>query len=290
MQLVTILLFVTIAIGPSVEAQVTLIPTNSPKLAQNVMMAWDASPDSAVVGYNIYYGTNSGVYAGKLAVSNVLASSVNITPRGVTYYFAASARDINGIESPFSNEISTNIPNLVAQAPLSIYQASPFYYGTTNLLIAVGGSGTGLVTYVVSSGPGYVTSNGSLVVTGVGNVELVATITADDVYLPQVVTNQIVTSKANQAITFAALGAQKTTNVLTLSAVSSSKLPISYSIVSGPGLLVSNLLSFAGVGTVKVAATQSGNSNYVAAVSVTNVIPVTSYLTNPGNFRIIPPK
>ena len=442
----------------SSQAQISIAPTNAPKLAQNITMAWDASPDSAVTGYNLYYGTTAGVYAGKLDVGNVLTTTVNITPRGVLYYFAASAYDANGIESPFSNEISTNAPNLIPQSTLSLLPAGPLAYGSTNSLSTSGGSGLGLVTYSVVSGPGYLTadSNNLVVTAATGTIVLKATKAADDVYLSAGITNTIslapayqsalvftptaiqtygttnvlsatggsgsgavtfsvvsgpgsisgnnlvikagsglvvlqatkaadanynsvsatatvtavsasqsalvftptstqtygttnvlsvtggsgsgavtfsvvgglgvgvisgsnlvvtagsgsvvvqatkaadanygsnsatatVTAvKANQTITFAALGTQKTTNVVTLAASATSKLPVTYAIVSGPGSISAGQLKFQGVGTVRVSASQAGDANYVSATSVTNSITVISYLPAPGSFRIMP--
>ena len=358
----------------SSQAQISIAPTNAPKLAQNITMAWDASPDSAVTGYNLYYGTTAGVYAGKLDVGNVLTTTVNITPRGVLYYFAAAAYDANGIESPFSNEISTNAPNLIPQSTLSLSPAGPLAYGSTNSLSTSGGSGLGSVTYSVVSGPGYLTadSNNLVVTAATGTIILTATKAADDVYLSASVTNTIsltaayqstlvftptatqtygttnvlsvtggsgsgavtfsvvgglgvgvisgsnlvikagsgsvvvqatkaadanygsnsatatVTAvKANQTITFAALGTQKTTNVVTLAASATSKLPVTYAIVSGPGSISAGQLKFQGVGTVRVSASQAGDANYLSATSVTNSVTVISYLQPPGKFKIV---
>jgi hypothetical protein len=48
-----------------------------------------------------------------------------------------------------------------------------------------------------------------------------------------------------------------------LSATASSGLPIIYSIVSGPGIIHGNTLSFTGEGNVVVRASQPGNENYL---------------------------
>ena len=356
----------------SSQAQISIAPTNAPRLAQNITMAWDASPDSAVTGYNLYYGTTSGVYAGKLDVGNVLTTTVNITPRGVLYYFAAAAYDANGIESPFSNEISTNAPNLIPQSTLSLSPAGPLAYGSTNSLSTSGGSGLGSVTYSVVSGPGYLTadSNNLVVTAATGTIILTATKAADDVYLSASVTNTIsltaayqstlvftptatqtygttnvlsatggsgsgavtfsvvsgpgsisgnnlvitagsgsvvlqatkaadvnynsssatatVTAvKANQTISFAALGTKTTTNVVTLAASATSMLPVTYAVVSGPGKISAGQLTFQKVGTVLVAASQAGDGNYLSATSVTNSVTVISYLQPPGKFKIV---
>jgi hypothetical protein len=73
-------------------------------LADNVQLTWDMSSDPNVVGYEIYYGTTSGVYTNVVMFSNVSSATItNLTP-GVTYYFNATARDASDNESTFSGE------------------------------------------------------------------------------------------------------------------------------------------------------------------------------------------
>ncbi|MBK6265418.1 BspA family leucine-rich repeat surface protein [Marivirga sp. S37H4] len=85
-------------------------------------------------------------------------------------------------------------------------------------------------------------------------------------------TNAILTiNKANQSIHIAAvedIDIDETTEVL-LSATSSSGLPVSYEIVSGPATLNDNVLNLTGTGTVEVRALQEGNQNYNPAVATT---------------------
>ena len=163
-------------------------------------------------------------------------------------------------------------------------------YGTTNVLSVTGGSGSGAVTFSVVGGLGVgVISGSNLVITaGSGSVVVQATKAADANYGSNSATATVTAVKANQTITFAALGTQKTTNVVTLAASATSKLPVTYAIVSGPGSISAGLLTFQGVGTVRVAASQAGDANYLSATSVTNSITVKSYLPAPGSFRIMP--
>jgi len=51
-------------------------------------------------------------------------------------------------------------------------------------------------------------------------------------------------------------------------------LPVTFSVVSGPGTISGNILTITGVGTVEVAADQSGNADYAAAKEVTHNIVV----------------
>jgi hypothetical protein len=71
-------------------------------------LSWTPSGDSAVVGYRVYYGTASKVYA-QAPGSGFFASdqsqfSLAGLPVGATYYFAVTSIDAAGKESTFSNE------------------------------------------------------------------------------------------------------------------------------------------------------------------------------------------
>lgn len=78
--------------------------------AASVTLAWDASPDASVTGYRIYLGVASGAYTNAVVVGNVTNATLTNLTSGVTYYFAATAYDGNGLESAFSNETSYRPP------------------------------------------------------------------------------------------------------------------------------------------------------------------------------------
>lgn len=83
--------------------------------AASVRFAWDASPDASVTGYRLYWGIGSGSYTNSVSAGNNLSGTITGLTANVTYYFAATAYDANGIESPFSNEVRFHIPT---NAPL----------------------------------------------------------------------------------------------------------------------------------------------------------------------------
>jgi hypothetical protein len=89
-------------------------------------LAWDSSTDPSVVGYRLYEGIASLTYTNVLDVgSNLMASVSGLVP-DETYYFAVTAYDATGLESPFSGEISYTIPSSSPPppplAPLTIVQ------------------------------------------------------------------------------------------------------------------------------------------------------------------------
>jgi hypothetical protein len=85
------------------ESQAQGSAVAAPK-GEAVTLAWTASPDVDVVGYRIFYGPRSANYTNSVAVGNVSTAAItNLTP---PLFFAATARDATGLESPFSNEAS----------------------------------------------------------------------------------------------------------------------------------------------------------------------------------------
>jgi hypothetical protein len=82
-------------------------------------------------------------------------------------------------------------------------------------------------------------------------------------------------AKASQTITFG-LASPVTYGVgpITLSATSDSGLPVTFSVVSGPGSVSGNTLTVLGVGSIVVEADQAGNANCNAATAVQQTVAV----------------
>ena len=85
--------------------------------ASSVTLAWDASTDSSVVSYNVYYGTASGSYSASISAGSATTATVSNLLDGTTYYFAATAVNSSGVESPDSNEISYTTPGSGVNQP-----------------------------------------------------------------------------------------------------------------------------------------------------------------------------
>jgi hypothetical protein len=82
-------------------------------------------------------------------------------------------------------------------------------------------------------------------------------------------------SGQNQTITFPAIPAQTyPAGPLALSAASSSGLPVSYAVLSGPANVSGNVLTISAAGSVTVQASQAGNDQYAAATPVSQTIAV----------------
>jgi hypothetical protein len=86
----------------------------SPFGGQQVTLGWTASPDPTVVGYNIYYGTSSGVYTNKINVGTNTVFAVNGLYAGTTYYFNITSYNAANVESAFNSEIPFVVPGVLA--------------------------------------------------------------------------------------------------------------------------------------------------------------------------------
>jgi hypothetical protein len=76
----------------------------------SVTLAWNASTNPIVAGYNVYYGKACGTYTNKICAGNSTNATISGLVQGVTYYFAATTYSTSGVESPFSSEVSFQIP------------------------------------------------------------------------------------------------------------------------------------------------------------------------------------
>lgn len=76
--------------------------TNAP----SVTLAWDQVVDPAVNGYAVYWGTASRQYTNSILVNGQtnLTCTISNLARLTHYYFAATSRATNGLESDYSNE------------------------------------------------------------------------------------------------------------------------------------------------------------------------------------------
>jgi hypothetical protein len=74
----------------------------------DVRLAWDAKSEPNLVGYKIYYGVASRSYKTTIDVGNVTSYTVTRLKPG-NYYFCVTAYYTSGIESNWSNEVSTTV-------------------------------------------------------------------------------------------------------------------------------------------------------------------------------------
>jgi hypothetical protein len=118
------------------------------------------------------------------------------------------------------------------------------------------------ITFELVSGS--VTIDGTTVtIHGAGTTTIRAVQTGNENYEAAFSDQVFTINKAAQTISFPAMAPKNRTDTVHLAATATSGLPMSYSIVSGPGNIHDNILSFTGEGNVVVRASQPGNENYL---------------------------
>lgn len=80
-----------------------------PIAAQTVTLQWDPNTETDLTGYKVYWGIVSSIYTSSVTVGLVTTYTVTNLGGG-TYYFAVTALNTAGLESGYSNEVSTVIP------------------------------------------------------------------------------------------------------------------------------------------------------------------------------------
>lgn len=83
-----------------------IVPNPPIQKRGSLSLAWNKSPDISVVGYRIYFGTNSGIYMQTVRVGNTTSATLNGLEEGTKYFVTVTAYDAIGLESANSNEIS----------------------------------------------------------------------------------------------------------------------------------------------------------------------------------------
>jgi hypothetical protein len=77
--------------------------------AEQVSLAWDANTEPELGGYKLYYGTAAQAYSQVINVGKNTQVTVSNLSQGVTYFFAVTAYNLQGVESDYSNEINNTV-------------------------------------------------------------------------------------------------------------------------------------------------------------------------------------
>jgi hypothetical protein len=93
---------------PLLIATLLILACSAPAIAADVTLTWDPNGESNLAGYKLYYGNASGVYGTPITLGIQTTYTITSLPPG-TYFFALKALNTLGLESGFSNEVSTTI-------------------------------------------------------------------------------------------------------------------------------------------------------------------------------------
>jgi hypothetical protein len=190
--------------------------------------------------------------------ANIDDSILTITGAGTITIRATQ----EGNENYFPSAVEQTFIVNKAMQTISFEAVETKTYGDAPFALAASSDAGLPVTFELVSGP--VTIDGTTVtITGAGTVTIRAVQTGDDNYEAALSEQTFTINKAAQTITFNAIAPKNVTETVQLDATASSGLPVSYSIVSGPGTINGNTLAFTGEGNVVVRANQAGNENYL---------------------------
>ena len=275
--------------GTAKSASATTVPADLETLTTYDGNAWAPTNagvyavTSSVVS-DLYVGESSGILTVAQAAAQVTLGalqqnydgtpkpvSVSTTPTGltvrVTYDASETAPTATGtytvlatvMDANYTGEASGSLTIGSGYAAVTLDNLSHTYDGTAHEVS---------VTTFPADLPVTVTYDGlATAPTNAGNYAVIATVT-DSGYTGSA-EGILVIAQASQTIDFAEIADQLTTNTLTLSASASSGLDISFT-VTGPATINENVLTFTGAGTVTVTASQLGDTNWSAALDVSN--------------------
>jgi hypothetical protein len=209
-------------------------------------------------------GVTYDVISGPAEVSN---DRLTLTGVGTVVVRASQAGDANYLPASV-RQISFVVSKAVQAIVFGSIGSKTFGEGPVMLSAT---SSAGLpVTYSVVSGPGSLAGN-QLSLTGAGEVVIRASQAGNDLYQAALVAQMVTVGKAAQSLSWSPDSSLTyRTNLIALDAKASSGLPVAYRVVSGPGAIVAGQMSLTGIGSVVIAAEQSGDANWLAATSITN--------------------
>jgi outer membrane protein OmpA-like peptidoglycan-associated protein len=213
-----------------------------------------------------YVGTNGTVYNSSYAPTNA-----------GTYQVTASVVESNfdGIVAP----VLTISP--ATQGSISFVSGASATFGTSHQLVAIGGSGSGALSYSRVSGPCSVNVNtGTLTATSIGTCVVRADRASSTNYQDASSANHsIQIAKGSQVLTF-------TSNIPSSSAVGSSYSPTAtsssgltptISLTSGANSVCSlalGIVTFISSGVCEISAAQAGDTNWLAATTEVQVVEI----------------
>lgn len=249
---------------------------NGPASAVQILVDW------VPVGTATLGGSRPDVAAafGNPAWTNVgWAFSMNASTLSAgVHVLAAVATDSAGLVGASSVTTITVTP--ASGANLSFVGVSSQAYGAAPFTVSATSTSCGAITYNVASGPATISGN-TVTLTGAGTVVLTAGQAACSGYSASAATTSFSVTGVDPQLSFGPIPSQTyTTTPLTVAASSLSSGAMVYSVVSGPATVSGANVSFTGLGTVVLSATQAaaGQYNSSAATTSLNVVAATAGL------------
>jgi hypothetical protein len=241
--------------------------------AQSVTLAWNPCSDPTVTGYILYWGTGSGDYTNSEDAGPLAAITVSNLTAGTTYYFAVTACNAAGLQSPYSTEVVYSVPDGTAPSGTA--------FTFSNLVQTYNGAPESVtVTTSPANQPVLVTYNGSTdapVNAGAYTVVAMAQSPASGS-----ATNTLVISPASATVTLSGLAATYNGSAQTATVTTSPAGLATTTTYNGSAAAPVNAGCFAVQSTIN-------DSNYTGSATGTLVIsPATAILAGTNSTLAIP--
>lgn len=201
------------------------------------------------------------------ATSSTTVTVSGLSTTGTDNVYAQYSGDSNFLTSESVTLPLTSI--IVATQTINFPNPGAQSYGTPLELSATATSGLP-VSFTVISGPATLSASNLLTFTAPGSVTVQAVQGGNGFFAAASPVSQTFSvNAAAQTITFPNPGTLPNgVAPVTLTATASSGLPITYTVISGPGTISGSTLTVTGTGTIVVEADQDGSADYSAAASV----------------------
>jgi hypothetical protein len=247
--------------------------------ANETYYMWGAQTEqSATAGP--YVATGSTAATGNGGIATLTTTTLPVGGDSIVATYSGDANTLTSVSNPLLETVNMPTPQSITFTALPSPETFGYNGNYIGPLVATGGESGNPVVFSVLSGPGSITGGSLLYSTGVGTIVVAANQSGNSSYAaaPQV-TQSVVVQQAGQTITIYLMAPVTygvgTVNLSTTAmATASSGLPITYSVVSGPGTVSGNTLTITGGGTIVIAANQAGNAYYLAAQQATTMLMV----------------
>jgi len=241
------------------------------KRVQTILFDTVPSPTFGDAPFELVASASSG-----LPVSlGVVSGPATIDSTGFLVITGAGTVTIRAIQAGNDNYFADSVYQTftVNKAPqnISFETIAGKTYGDSAFVLTASTDTHLPLTFEVVSGPATLSSS-MLAITGAGEITVRVSQAGNENYLPDVEEQTFTVNKTPQTISFAAIAPTNVKDTVHLSAVSSAGLPVNFSVISGPGTIAGDVLSFTCDGSVTVQANQSGNENYLAATAVSQTV------------------
>ncbi len=118
----TVINYIYVDNSPDIPGTVYLHPIET-GAGGELLINWEPASGNNILGYKIYYGTESGSYDTNLDVGNVVNYAIAGLIEGMQYFVVVTAYNNRGMESNFSNEQSAAV-RVMDVTPPTIYAVS----------------------------------------------------------------------------------------------------------------------------------------------------------------------